>query len=110
MKFDIVRAWKDEAYRQTLSDEQLSSLPASPVGELELTSTELQSVNGGQLGGGIFGARLSHFDFHSLAFECNENTFSIVFNSGLNINSETQVHCTNHSNNHQNDEQRDDLR
>ncbi|WP_322480686.1 mersacidin/lichenicidin family type 2 lantibiotic, partial [Thermogemmatispora sp.] len=24
MKFDIVRAWKDEAYRQSLSEEELS--------------------------------------------------------------------------------------
>ncbi|HEU5381221.1 MAG TPA: mersacidin/lichenicidin family type 2 lantibiotic, partial [Ktedonobacteraceae bacterium] len=27
MKFDLVRAWKDESYRQSLSDEQLNQLP-----------------------------------------------------------------------------------
>src|ERR1700722_13744908 len=47
MKFDVVRAWKDEAYRQSLSEEQLSALPANPAGELELTDDDLASVYGG---------------------------------------------------------------
>jgi mersacidin/lichenicidin family type 2 lantibiotic len=48
MKFDVVRAWKDEAYRQTLDDEQLSTLPANPAGEL--SDSELASVCGGSNG------------------------------------------------------------
>jgi mersacidin/lichenicidin family type 2 lantibiotic len=47
MKFDIARAWKDEAYRQTLSEEELHLLPANPAGELELTDAELDTVAGG---------------------------------------------------------------
>ncbi len=47
MKLDIVRAWKDEAYRQSLSEEQFSTLPANPAGQLELTETDLLSVSGG---------------------------------------------------------------
>jgi len=47
MKLDIVRAWKDEAYRQSLSEEQLSTLPANPAGQLELAETDLSSVQGG---------------------------------------------------------------
>jgi mersacidin/lichenicidin family type 2 lantibiotic len=47
MKLDIVRAWKDEAYRQSLSEEQLSTLPANPAGQLELAETDLLSVQGG---------------------------------------------------------------
>ena len=47
MKFDIVRAWKDENYRQSLSDEQLCSLPANPVGEVELPEVDLEAVTGG---------------------------------------------------------------
>ncbi len=47
MKFDIVRAWKDETYRQSLSQEQLSQLPANPAGEVELADADLESVYGG---------------------------------------------------------------
>jgi len=43
----IVRAWKDEAYRQSLSTEELAMLPANPAGEIELTDTELEAVSGG---------------------------------------------------------------
>jgi mersacidin/lichenicidin family type 2 lantibiotic len=46
MKFDIVRAWKDEAYRQQLSSEEQALLPANPAGELELSEAELQAVLG----------------------------------------------------------------
>jgi len=47
MKFDIVRAWKDDTYRQSLSNEQLNTLPANPAGELELNESDLASVAGG---------------------------------------------------------------
>jgi len=47
MKLDIIRAWKDENYRQSLSAEQLSTLPANPVCELELSDTDLTSISGG---------------------------------------------------------------
>jgi mersacidin/lichenicidin family type 2 lantibiotic len=47
MKFDIVRAWKDEAYRHSLSEEELSLLPESPIGEVELTDADLEAVQGG---------------------------------------------------------------
>lgn len=49
MKLDIVRAWKDERYRQALSADQLRALPANPVGEL--TDAEMEMVYGG--GGGL---------------------------------------------------------
>lgn len=47
MNSNIVRAWKDEFYRQSLSDEERAQLPENPVGELELTDTELEGVFGG---------------------------------------------------------------
>ena len=47
MKFDIVRAWKDQSYRASLSEEQLSQLPANPAGEIELSDAALASVYGG---------------------------------------------------------------
>jgi mersacidin/lichenicidin family type 2 lantibiotic len=48
MKFDIVRAWKDTAYRQSLSADDLALLPANPVGEIELSDAELESIQGAQ--------------------------------------------------------------
>ena len=48
MNIDIVRAWKDEAYRQSLSEEERCTLPENPVGEIELTDADLEAVYGGQ--------------------------------------------------------------
>ncbi len=47
MKLDIIRAWKDEAYRWSLSEEERHTLPENPVGEFELTDAELEAVFGG---------------------------------------------------------------
>ncbi len=43
---NIVRAWKDEAYRQSLSAEEEAVLPGNPVGEIELTQAELEAISG----------------------------------------------------------------
>jgi mersacidin/lichenicidin family type 2 lantibiotic len=51
MKFDIVRAWKDANYRQSLSAEAQAMLPASPAGELELSEADLEVINGASGGG-----------------------------------------------------------
>ena len=53
MQIDIVRAWKDEAYRQSLSEEERLALPANPVGEIELTDADLEAVYGGASTNGI---------------------------------------------------------
>lgn len=53
MKLDIVRTWKDESYRQELGEEGLNMLPFNPVGELELSDAQLESIyGGGGYGGG----------------------------------------------------------
>ena len=44
---DVIRAWKDEAYRLSLSDAERAALPANPAGLIELAETELDSVAGG---------------------------------------------------------------
>jgi mersacidin/lichenicidin family type 2 lantibiotic len=101
MKFDIVRAWKDESYRQSLSTEQLNTLPGNPAGELSNAEMELVyggggggggplgggplgggPVGGGPVGGGAVGAGLSgsaasSHRTHSFAVFCDRNTFSI---------------------------------
>ncbi|HEY4384942.1 MAG TPA: mersacidin/lichenicidin family type 2 lantibiotic [Ktedonobacteraceae bacterium] len=47
----IIRAWKDSAYRNSLSAEELAQLPANPAGE-SLTEAELDTVVGGGCAGG----------------------------------------------------------
>jgi mersacidin/lichenicidin family type 2 lantibiotic len=47
----IIRAWKDSDYRNSLSAEELALLPANPAGE-SLTEDELNSVVGGHHRGG----------------------------------------------------------
>ncbi|TLM97727.1 mersacidin/lichenicidin family type 2 lantibiotic [bacterium] len=44
---DVIRAWKDEDFRSTLSSEQLAMLPANPAGLVELSDEELLGVEGG---------------------------------------------------------------
>ena len=47
----IIRAWKDPAFRATLTAEQLAALPANPAGlsAVELNETELNEVVGGMM-------------------------------------------------------------
>ena len=44
---EVIRAWKDEDYRASLSDEEKELLPENPVEVIELTDEELSSVSGG---------------------------------------------------------------
>jgi len=44
---DIIRAWKDEDYRNSLSEEQRSQLPENPAGMIELSDTDLEAYAGG---------------------------------------------------------------
>jgi mersacidin/lichenicidin family type 2 lantibiotic len=45
-KLNIIRAWKDEGYRLTLTDEERSQVPDSPAGAIDLSDTELDYVSG----------------------------------------------------------------
>lgn len=81
MKFDIVRAWKDEAYRDTLSEEQLNTLPANPAGEVSDADLELASGSWGSAWGpGGFGP---YVDEHasSTALLCETNIFTLNVNA-----------------------------
>ncbi len=46
-KPNIIRAWKDKAYRDSLSPEQQALLPENPAGQVELNLDELEQVAGG---------------------------------------------------------------
>jgi mersacidin/lichenicidin family type 2 lantibiotic len=44
---NIIRAWKDEEYRNSLSAAERSQIPPSPAGLSELDGAAMASVNGG---------------------------------------------------------------
>jgi mersacidin/lichenicidin family type 2 lantibiotic len=44
---DIIRAWKDEAYWLSLTEDERKALPENPAGILELSDIDLMSVSGG---------------------------------------------------------------
>lgn len=47
-KKEIIRAWKDEAYRNSLSQAERAMLPENPAGIVELTGAELEAAAGGR--------------------------------------------------------------
>jgi mersacidin/lichenicidin family type 2 lantibiotic len=44
---EIIRAWKDEEYRQSLSETERHLLPEHPAGLLELTDLQFDAAAGG---------------------------------------------------------------
>lgn len=45
-RLDIIRAWKDKAYRNGLSAEQKAMLPENPAGAVELSDAEAATIEG----------------------------------------------------------------
>jgi len=41
-KTDVIRAWKDPAYRATLSDEEMAAMPLNPAGLADLSDDQLR--------------------------------------------------------------------
>ena len=48
---DIIRAWKDEEYRATLSEGELAQLPENPAGLIELTDIDHLELADNQIAG-----------------------------------------------------------
>ena len=105
MKFDVIRAWKDQTYRQTLNDEQKDALPEHPAGNLELSDDELEAVFGGGHGIGVaatsaaaVAARSS--SILSYALICEINVFSldveVLHIELLSIGNEHCTWCVHH--------------
>ena len=44
---EIIRAWKDKNFRESLSEEQRAQLPANPAGLVEIDDEQLVQVAGG---------------------------------------------------------------
>src|SRR5262245_47628574 len=54
---DIIRAWKDEEYRLSLSTAERAQLPDNQAGLIELTDAQL-----GAVAGGFFGRKDTYFE------------------------------------------------
>jgi len=48
---NIVRAWKDAAYRNSLTEAERAALPPNPAGVVELSDADLGKVSGGIFSG-----------------------------------------------------------
>jgi mersacidin/lichenicidin family type 2 lantibiotic len=46
---DIIRAWKDAEYRNSLSEAERAALPPHPAGLIALTDEDLGAVAGGRI-------------------------------------------------------------
>ena len=46
-KIDVVRAWRDAEYRNSLSDDERANLPEHPAGLAEIDNDLLKGVTGG---------------------------------------------------------------
>ncbi len=44
---NVIRAWKDPAYRNSLSPGERAALPSNPAGMIELSDADLGKVSGG---------------------------------------------------------------
>jgi len=45
----IIRAWKDETYRSSLSEAERASLPEHPAGIVDLQDADLERAAGGMM-------------------------------------------------------------
>jgi len=62
---NIIRAWKDENYRLSLSAAEQAMLPENPAGALELSDAQLGAVSGAAI-----------TDNSTLLVICTANTFN----------------------------------
>jgi mersacidin/lichenicidin family type 2 lantibiotic len=46
-KIDVVRAWRDEEYRDSLTAEERASLPENPAGTAVVQDSALHTIAGG---------------------------------------------------------------
>ena len=52
---DVIRAWKDAAYRARLSESARATIPLDPAGTANLEEDRLATVRGGAQAAGPFG-------------------------------------------------------
>ena len=47
-KSNVIRAWKDPAYRSSLSQAERAALPDNPAGSVEISDADLGKIAGGR--------------------------------------------------------------
>jgi mersacidin/lichenicidin family type 2 lantibiotic len=60
-KLDVVRAWRDEEYRNSLSAEERASLPENPAGVATVDESTLRTITGGSILSKALGAQCTTF-------------------------------------------------
>jgi mersacidin/lichenicidin family type 2 lantibiotic len=65
---DVIRAWKDPAYREALNQDELHHVPANPAGLVELTDEQLKLASG--LAGIIVTTFKTCTDFTVRRYQC----------------------------------------
>ncbi len=68
---DIIRAWKDQQFYSSLTDEQRAALPANPAGELSELDSE-QVAGGGHTSWHVCGPMTISLTGGSGCDECDE--------------------------------------
>lgn len=85
LDFDFVRAWRDPAYRRSLSSEQLARMPEHPAGVVDLSDEQLASATGGK-GGEVM----------TTAMNCTLYSFGDWKACGCGV-ATTALNCTNYT-------------
>lgn len=74
VKLNIIRAWKDMGYRLSLSDQELSQLPANPAGAIDLSDTDLDHVAGANAEAELPVITGNTCAYNSCVFDCGSPT------------------------------------
>ena len=85
---DIIRAWKDPAYRRSLTPEQRAALPEHPAGFVELSDDQLVEASGGKAEIGPVA---------TTAMTCTQHTFGGWKACGCGAIFTTALNCTNYT-------------
>jgi len=85
---NIVRAWKDAAYRQSLSAQEQAMLPANPAGEIELTDVELEVAFGatGEKGEDVDVNKIDQVDAAAPTFSHDNDLVDVLGHVNVNAN------------------------
>ena len=85
-KLDIIRAWKDEAYRNSLSTAEQAQLPQNPAGEITLSDAELAGVDGGtQVTSTVQPTHYGQCYHHSFLALCYGSIYALCVRDTLDI-------------------------
>ena len=86
---DIIRAWKDEEYRNSLSEEQRSQIPENPAGMTELSDKDMEALAGGYLAATYGDLQIGDFLSSNGDSNCSHCTNSYGCDDGIDTLTDT---------------------